>query len=1487
MAERFEIESYILIFDNDDEFNNSLFEEGEFPLTSLEKENLVSLLIDNNTYISSNTVVDLVGQNFIKTSIDETLGFSTSTSFYKQIFYTYKYASTKSFFKKNYSKFLPPYDVVKLQDDNGKKQLFIEAFVREFDKFCDVIDKIYNIVDIDKIPLEYVNYLAQLIGYEREDYLLISDISYRELLKNIIEIYKIKGTNYSFELFFGFLGYDITIREFWFDKRLADEGITANLYTSVTSKTNLFFYLTPLKPTEYIPEGMLYPILVNENEIKDTMDLNKFQRYINLHFQGDSDGYSYQQLIGDTPGYTGDTYTYFKTNIIQYSLTSLRTYEDIELGEDDLNIIALYVKFLTPIFISPRILLAAAPYETSAFSQLFFSDDERSDPVFNRINNYAILSITSKTGDTGDTHALIYVSDPKKELFNHYLHRGDFIYIGDTDTSPPIGDTDNVGSYFVAGDTDGDSYAVNIGSTTIIKLKKYLAADQATAGGYVFIGGNENMFHLYEGIYPSNYYWGDTEIGDSWEMNYNDANIPGKYEYFNLSFNASSNKGRVPNPRSVEKNIERLDYRRKTSFGDSLLTKDRFYHPRSKYWSGLGLKENRKGTVGFWKGDTGDSNVVPQNFTNAVQWNHQDCNLYRDNYYINNWEIFRITSDDLEVSNFISYLIPTSILSTSSTVQIVFIRGTNNKSAIEISDDVAGTKCLASVNFSTGAVSLITGDTMWYTWLDDDKQSIWIAVTSNSIVPTNNNTLKIYGQYIEDTPISGTCYFATPKINRKGFPVPFDIKTPSNLVYGKNTYAGDTFYWVPEGSIEIYVYPYFKYDDTKNHVIFSDGDTDGTWHLRFIYNESNEKFSLQVSDDGGSSSDVLSFGKGDSYIYKTLSSFSDNSILNDWHWFKIYWDSPNLVYKVWAGGKTETGGDTVYYIGQLTTSNVGDSLPFNNVFSVGYDQILGDSSIFEGEMTDLMFFRYGHISTSHFYVKKPYLYVREDYEEGTVKKGGHFISNHYNDTRTVVYDRTYYSSAYNEIKRDNPLFNDEQIHEEINRLHQTQGIFDYTKYKIRNRDFLPFVDSTRKNVPGDTYFGKGDTFTLSFIGDSYLQFGDTSHGFIKNTYVIISGEEYLITEATTGDSRIKVFPFAGDSGIIYPRYSYLNYYNINEEGDSTGDSVYRRGTGFINVLLNNKNDLNETSNITLGSNLPLEVNSEGRPFENQDTIWKTRNKYYEFNYTSAGDSFLLGEIITGDSSGAKAVVSSYGGDSKFFSFRKVGYFFTGETITGDSSGTTATLSSLAEKVDRRGRILFIDVVDGSNGKVQVYDPMLGDSAWTTEFDELTSDSFVYLYNLNNGDTTEGLFRVDSSARSGTGDTVIITFGDSLPGSDQGDSGGYVIVSRVGLIQEMQKLGAGDSKGVIKIYDTSSRYTNLKAGDSIEVFDRGDTNEGAYYLFADPVFSSGVTTIRVGDSLPGDSGDSGGFIRSKINYWDLGDSHFPFDFDYLDFIKIHI
>ena len=261
---------------------------------------------------------------------------SFNNTLLRKIIFSIKYFSIKEFFLKNYFRFLPSYDVMYIQKSD-KSRLFLEAFMKEFDRFASIIHDISYITDIDSVPEKYINYLAQVVGYQEDiDEGLFNYITFREFIKNIIEIYKVKGTNFSIELFLGFIGFNVEVKEYWFDKRFY--FLNENSERNITNKNLFEFYLTSTDPRNQV----IQEINVVNNNMTKTKDVHSFEKRLSL-------GENLEDLLGFTPGYRKETYTFFKTNII--SLNIVPYTHNIAIDSLKQNLIQSYIKFLIPIFI--------------------------------------------------------------------------------------------------------------------------------------------------------------------------------------------------------------------------------------------------------------------------------------------------------------------------------------------------------------------------------------------------------------------------------------------------------------------------------------------------------------------------------------------------------------------------------------------------------------------------------------------------------------------------------------------------------------------------------------------------------------------------------------------------------------------------------------------------------------------------------------------------------------------------------------------------------------------------------------------------------------------------------------------------------------------------------------------------------------------------------------------------------------------------------
>jgi hypothetical protein len=142
------------------------------------------------------------------------------------VFYTsIQFVCHSTFFVDNYlTYFLPEIDSTRISGNKKLKAIF--------DTIMEMLDILYAYNEDLRVinsfrygKSKFLSQLAQNLGFERIDFLafnspyeLPSNETFRELMGNILDLLSIRGTKLAYELFFGSLGYDISIKEFWYDE---------------------------------------------------------------------------------------------------------------------------------------------------------------------------------------------------------------------------------------------------------------------------------------------------------------------------------------------------------------------------------------------------------------------------------------------------------------------------------------------------------------------------------------------------------------------------------------------------------------------------------------------------------------------------------------------------------------------------------------------------------------------------------------------------------------------------------------------------------------------------------------------------------------------------------------------------------------------------------------------------------------------------------------------------------------------------------------------------------------------------------------------------------------------------------------------------------------------------------------------------------------------------------------------------------------------
>jgi hypothetical protein len=146
-----------------------------------------------------------------------------------------------NFFKTNIRKYFSEWDW-NLITQAQQKQAFIDAVAQELDFIAEKVATLNKQSDIDVMMEEFVPYLSYLVGYHIEDFSLNS-FNIRELTKNMINFYSIKGTPLSFDKFFYSLGFKTSLEELWWENAnevIANSNLKSNYlkpYSELSQKS--------------------------------------------------------------------------------------------------------------------------------------------------------------------------------------------------------------------------------------------------------------------------------------------------------------------------------------------------------------------------------------------------------------------------------------------------------------------------------------------------------------------------------------------------------------------------------------------------------------------------------------------------------------------------------------------------------------------------------------------------------------------------------------------------------------------------------------------------------------------------------------------------------------------------------------------------------------------------------------------------------------------------------------------------------------------------------------------------------------------------------------------------------------------------------------------------------------------------------------------------------------------------------------------------
>lgn len=369
------------------------------------------VLINNSATIKSYEIWRLLSNRVAWDALAGALGVAPSklpASVYRQIMYTYKYCVVSSFFQNNKDRFVPENDFYEIER-NPAAAGFYDAMAKEFDKLDVMISRCKDYMDYDTIPFDLINYLTQLLGWEKSDMNADSDTEkqFRELAKNILDIYRVKGTDYSFELFFNFLGFNIETAEYYFDRRLYFTTRNGgNAETAGTNNSEYEYYLTTANPADNILKDIGIGEVVTPADITPQYSLHEFNELCKTYGPAAVLGYSPLYAVYDSNGdfveyreYTGKIYKYFKTNVIYYTISLDRA----NPTEKQLAAVTKYLDFLTPSYVMRKLLVKT--YEMKEDEEIAFDGDgKKNQDAYGNFSGFEMLDSEDWSQDFQDEY---------------------------------------------------------------------------------------------------------------------------------------------------------------------------------------------------------------------------------------------------------------------------------------------------------------------------------------------------------------------------------------------------------------------------------------------------------------------------------------------------------------------------------------------------------------------------------------------------------------------------------------------------------------------------------------------------------------------------------------------------------------------------------------------------------------------------------------------------------------------------------------------------------------------------------------------------------------------------------------------------------------------------------------------------------------------------------------------------------------------------
>lgn len=327
-------------------------------------EQLTDLLLSYKEHIKESSIKDLVARRYLATEIKEALNFTNDIEIADdilwEIFYCLKYCYTSSFFQNNWEYFVPDVDYTEMEK-NPSIMGFMDAIMKEFDKLDSIMDDVKKYKSYQDIPYDYIVYLTQLMGIEPKHLMIMQDQKklYRTIAENIMDVYSVRGVADTFTLLFNFLGYDINIEEYFFDRRRYFAISEANEELTTSDINSYKFYLTTKDPRDNILDELSTNEIVTPEKMTEILDAARFDDLVKesslMCVLGYDDEYLVENKVDgivksvDVVKYTGPVYKYFKTNYIRIKPSPKYSTGNFSLNQ--LYQISALLSFLTPEFL--------------------------------------------------------------------------------------------------------------------------------------------------------------------------------------------------------------------------------------------------------------------------------------------------------------------------------------------------------------------------------------------------------------------------------------------------------------------------------------------------------------------------------------------------------------------------------------------------------------------------------------------------------------------------------------------------------------------------------------------------------------------------------------------------------------------------------------------------------------------------------------------------------------------------------------------------------------------------------------------------------------------------------------------------------------------------------------------------------------------------------------------------------------------------------